>query len=35
MGMDASAAAQAVRRMHGPSRLPTLLQRVDRLCRDS
>lgn len=35
VGMDAQAAAEAVRRMHGPSRLPTLLQRVDRLCRDA
>ncbi|XXF76692.1 endonuclease V [Myxococcaceae bacterium GXIMD 01537] len=33
-GMDANAAAEAVRRMHGASRLPTLLQRVDRLCRE-
>jgi deoxyribonuclease V len=34
VGVDASAVAEAVRRMHGPSRLPTLLQRVDRLCRE-
>ncbi len=35
VGVDASAAADCVRRMHGPSRIPTLLNRVDRLCRDS
>jgi deoxyribonuclease V len=35
VGLEASAAAEHVRRMHGPSRLPTLLNRVDRLCRDS
>jgi deoxyribonuclease V len=35
VGVDASAAAECVRRMHGPSRIPTLLNRVDRLCRDS
>jgi deoxyribonuclease V len=35
VGMDASAAAEHVRRMHGASRIPTLLGRVDRLCRDS
>ena len=35
VGMDASAAAELVRRMHGASRIPTLLGRVDRLCRDS
>lgn len=34
VGMDAHEAADCVRRMHGASRLPTLLQRVDRLCRD-
>lgn len=27
------AAAANVRRMHGPNRIPTLLQRADRLCR--
>lgn len=35
VGLDASAAAEHVRRMHGASRIPTLLGRVDRLCRDS
>lgn len=34
-GMSAQAAADAVRGMHGPYRLPTLLKRVDRLCRDA
>ena len=34
-GMDVNAAAAAVRSMHGPYRVPTLLQRVDRLCRDA
>ncbi len=32
-GMDALEAAEKVRRMHGPHRLPTLLTRVDHLCR--
>ena len=32
-GMDAQSAADGVRRMHGPHRLPTLLKRVDTLCR--
>ena len=32
-GMDALEAAENVRRMHGPHRLPTLLTRVDHLCR--
>jgi deoxyribonuclease V len=35
VGMEVSAAAEHVRRMHGASRIPTLLGRVDRLCRDS
>ncbi|MFL5356840.1 endonuclease V [Archangium sp.] len=35
VGMDAREAAEHVRRMHGASRIPTLLGRVDRLCRDS
>ncbi|AKJ06704.1 endonuclease V [Archangium gephyra] len=35
VGVEAGAAAECVRRMHGASRLPTLLNRVDRLCRDS
>jgi deoxyribonuclease V len=34
-GMDASAATDCLRRMHGPSRIPTLLGRVDRLCREA
>ena len=34
-GLDARVAAEHVRGMHGASRLPTLLQRVDRLCRES
>lgn len=32
-GMDVHLAAEAVRAMHGPNRLPTLLKRVDALCR--
>ncbi|MCA9651390.1 MAG: endonuclease V [Myxococcales bacterium] len=35
VGMDAQEAADGVLRMHGPHRLPTLLKRVDRLCRDA
>ncbi|QRN99667.1 endonuclease V [Archangium violaceum] len=35
VGMEARTAAEHVRRMHGASRIPTLLGRVDRLCRDS
>ena len=34
-GMDAEQAADHVRAMHGPHRIPTLLKRVDRLCRDA
>lgn len=34
-GMDAATAAAHVRAMHGEFRLPTLLKRVDRLCRDA
>ena len=34
-GMPPGAAADGVRRMHGPHRIPTLLQRVDRLARDA
>lgn len=34
-GVDAATAAGWVRAMHGPHRLPTLLQRADRLCRDA
>jgi deoxyribonuclease V len=33
VGMEASQAAEGVRRMHGPFRVPTLLRRVDALCR--
>jgi deoxyribonuclease V len=32
-GMDVSVAAECVRRMAGKHRIPTLLKRVDRLCR--
>jgi deoxyribonuclease V len=35
IGMDSHAAAQCIQRMHGDSRLPTLLKRVDRLCREA
>jgi deoxyribonuclease V len=35
VGVDPREAAEQVRRMHGVSRIPTLLGRVDRLCRDS
>lgn len=35
VGTDLAAAAQAVRTMHGPHRLPTLIKRVDRLARDA
>ena len=34
LGIDPEAAAIDVQRMHGRFRLPTLLKRVDRLCRD-
>lgn len=34
-GMDVEDAADHIRQMHGPHRLPTLLKRVDRLCRDA
>lgn len=34
-GMDPSVAAAHVRAMDGPYRMPTLLTRVDRLCRDA
>ncbi|MFO0754851.1 MAG: endonuclease V [Byssovorax sp.] len=33
-GMKQNLAADAVRRMSGPHRIPDLLKRVDRLCRD-
>ena len=32
-GMDAETAAQNIQGMHGAYRIPTLLRRVDRLCR--
>ncbi len=32
-GIDAAVAADHVRAMHGPHRIPTLLRRVDHLCR--
>lgn len=35
VGLDPAEAAAGVRAMHGPHRVPTLLQRVDRLCRDA
>jgi deoxyribonuclease V len=34
-GMPLSEAADAVRSMHGPFRVPTLLKRVDQLCREA
>jgi deoxyribonuclease V len=34
-GFDADEAARLVQQMHGPYRLPTLLKRVDHLCRNS
>lgn len=33
IGLDLAAAADAVRRLHGPHRLPALLKRVDALAR--
>jgi deoxyribonuclease V len=33
VGIDLAAAAEAVRSMHGPHRLPTLLKRADQLAR--
>jgi deoxyribonuclease V len=33
-GVDLQRAADQVRMMHGPNRIPTLLKRVDQLCRD-
>jgi deoxyribonuclease V len=32
--VDVQDAAAHIQRMHGPSRLPTLLKRADRLCRE-
>ena len=34
VGMDPNVAAEHVRTMHGPYRIPTLLKEVDRLSRD-
>jgi deoxyribonuclease V len=34
-GLDLAKAAECVRGMHGPFRIPTLLKRVDQLCRGS
>lgn len=34
-GMAVMTAAQHIKKMHGPYRLPTLLKRADRLCRDA
>lgn len=34
-GMSTAAAAERVAAMHGAHRVPTLLKRVDRLCRDA
>jgi deoxyribonuclease V len=34
-GMDDDLARQRIRAMHGEHRIPTLLQRVDRLCRQA
>ena len=33
VGMDVAEAADRIRGMHGPYRIPTLLRRVDHLCR--
>jgi deoxyribonuclease V len=35
VGMGAQKAAEHVRSMHGPDRIPTLLKRVDSLCRQA
>ncbi|WP_426735004.1 endonuclease V [Myxococcus faecalis] len=35
VGLSTTAAAESIQRMHGASRMPTLLGRVDRLCRES
>jgi deoxyribonuclease V len=35
VGVDVQEAAAHIQRMHGPSRLPALLKRVDRLCREA
>lgn len=33
IGIEAQVAAENIQRMHGPYRIPTLLKRVDQLCR--
>jgi deoxyribonuclease V len=33
-GMDPLVAAESIRMMHGPHRIPTLLKRVDEICRN-
>ena len=33
--MEPERAAECIRTMHGPYRMPTLLKRVDQLCRQS
>ncbi|NOK31922.1 endonuclease V [Corallococcus exercitus] len=35
IGMETATAAEHIRRMHGSSRMPTMLKFVDRLCRES
>jgi deoxyribonuclease V len=35
LGVEPQAAAEQLRRMHGCFRLPTMLKRVDRLCREA
>ncbi|PRP93602.1 endonuclease V [Enhygromyxa salina] len=35
LGVEPAVAAEDLRRMHGRFRLPTMLKRVDRLCRDA
>jgi deoxyribonuclease V len=35
VGIDADTAASHIRSMHGPFRIPTLLKRVDQLCRQA
>jgi deoxyribonuclease V len=34
VGIDLAEAARRLGEMHGPYRIPTLLKRVDRLCRE-
>jgi deoxyribonuclease V len=35
VGVDTTTAARWIRGMHGEHRIPTLLARADRLCRDA